>query len=84
VVPVAGATQVARSFREALLGSVVLAELAVLIGITLSFHYEATAGGTIVLVAVGLYVVAVLFGKLGTGTEVDSDAGAVPQEGAGD
>ena len=64
VVPVAGATQVARSFREALLASVILAELAVLIGITLSFHYEATAGGTIVLVAVGLYVVAVLFGKL--------------------
>ncbi|UWG51726.1 ABC-type Mn2+/Zn2+ transport system, permease component [Halalkaliarchaeum sp. AArc-CO] len=64
VVPVAGAAQLARSFQEALLASVILAELAVLVGITLSFHYEATAGGTIVLVAVAIYVVAVLFGKL--------------------
>ena len=64
VVPVAGAAQLARSFREALLVSVVLAELAVLVGITLSFQYEATAGGTIVLVAVGLYIGAVLLGKV--------------------
>ncbi|WP_253737929.1 metal ABC transporter permease [Halohasta salina] len=64
VVPVAGATQIARSFREALLASVVLAEIAVLVGITLSFQYEATAGGMIVLVAVGLYIGAVLYGKL--------------------
>jgi len=60
VVPVAGAAQLARSFRRALLASVILAELAVLVGITLSFHYETTAGGTIVLVAVGLYIAAVL------------------------
>jgi len=64
VVPVAGAAQLARGFREALLASIVLAELAVLVGITLSFHYETTAGGTIVLVAVGVYLVAVLGGKL--------------------
>ncbi|MGM0717160.1 MAG: metal ABC transporter permease [Halobacteriota archaeon] len=76
VVPVAGATQLARSFREALLASVILAELAVLIGITLSFHYEATAGGTIVLVAVGLYVVAVLFGKLQADRAVTIDSNA--------
>jgi zinc transport system permease protein len=63
VVPVAGAAQVARGFREALLASVILAELAVLVGITLSFHYQTTAGGTIVLVAVALYIAAVLVGK---------------------
>lgn len=63
VVPVAGATQLARSFREALLGSVILAELAVLVGITLSFQYETTAGGTIVLVAVAIYIGMVLLGK---------------------
>jgi zinc transport system permease protein len=66
VVPVAGAAQLARSFREALLASVILAEIAVLVGITLSFHYEATAGGTIVLVAVAVYIVAVLVGKVQT------------------
>jgi len=66
VVPVAGAAQLARGFREALLASVILAELAVLVGITLAFRYEATAGGMIVLVAVGIYLVAVLFGKIQT------------------
>ena len=66
VVPVAGAAQLARSFREALLSSVLLAEIAVLVGITLSFHYEATAGGTIVLVAVAVYIIAVLLGKVWT------------------
>ncbi|MGM0604207.1 MAG: metal ABC transporter permease [Halobacteriota archaeon] len=63
VVPVAGAAQLARSFREALLLSILLAEIAVLAGITLSYQYETTAGGTIVLVAVAVYVGAVLAGK---------------------
>jgi len=66
VVPVAGATQVARSFTESILVSVVLAELAVLLGIGLSYYGEATAGGVIVLVAVAIYVVSVALGKLGT------------------
>jgi len=63
VVPVAAAAQLARGFREALLASVVLAQIAVLAGITLSFHYNTTAGGTIVLVAVAVYIAAVLAGK---------------------
>ncbi|OYR60759.1 metal ABC transporter permease, partial [Halorubrum ezzemoulense] len=62
-VPVAAAAQLARGFREALLASVVLAQIAVVAGITLSFNYNTTAGGTIVLVAVGVYIVAVLAGK---------------------
>ncbi|CQR53716.1 MULTISPECIES: metal ABC transporter permease [Haloferax] len=64
VVPVAGAAQVSRSFSESLLVSVVLAELAVLLGIGASYYGEATAGGVIVLVAVGIYVVAVAIGKV--------------------
>ncbi|UIP00481.1 metal ABC transporter permease [Halobaculum sp. CBA1158] len=64
VVPVAGASQVSRSFTGSLLISVVLAELAVLLGIGLSYYGEATAGGVIVLVAVAIYVVAVAVGKL--------------------
>ncbi|TVT94059.1 metal ABC transporter permease, partial [Haloferax volcanii] len=64
VVPVAGAAQVSRSFSESLLVSVVLAELAVLLGIGASYYGEATAGGVIVLVAVGIYVVAVAVGKM--------------------
>ena len=34
------------------------------LGITLSFHYNTTAGGTIVLVAVAVYIAAVLAGKV--------------------
>ncbi|GGM27973.1 metal ABC transporter permease [Haloarcula argentinensis] len=64
VVPVAGATQVSRSFSESLLVSIVLAELAVLLGIGISYYAGATAGGVIVLVAVGIYVLSVLAGKV--------------------
>ncbi|MEF8780098.1 MAG: metal ABC transporter permease [Haloferacaceae archaeon] len=76
VVPVAGAAQLARGFREALLASVVLAQLAVLVGVTLSYQYETTAGGTIVLVAVGLYVGAVLVGKINSRRAVESGSEA--------
>ncbi|MCL9813227.1 metal ABC transporter permease [Natranaeroarchaeum aerophilus] len=83
VVPVAGATQVARSFREALLASVILAEIAVLVGITLSFQYESTAGGTIVLVAVALYIIAVLLGKLQS-SRAETDAPTAPDGSSAD
>ena len=62
--PATAAAQLARGFREALLASVVLAQIAVVAGITLSFNYNTTAGGTIVLVAVAVYIVAVLAGKI--------------------
>jgi zinc transport system permease protein len=72
VVPVAGAAQVSRSFSESLVVSVVLAELAVLLGIGVSYYGEATAGGVIVLVAVAIYAVAVLVGKVQTATGEDA------------
>ena len=71
VVPVAGATQVSRSFSESLLVSIVLAELAVVLGIGISCYAGATAGGVIVLVAVGIYVLSVVAGKLRTTATVD-------------
>ncbi|MEZ3162939.1 metal ABC transporter permease [Halorubrum sp. RMP-47] len=64
VVPVAGATQVSRSFTESIVVSVVLAELAVLLGIGVAYYGGVTAGGVIVLVAVAIYVCAVGVGKL--------------------
>jgi zinc transport system permease protein len=66
VVPVAGASQISRSFNESILVSVVLAELAVILGIGVSYYAEATAGGVIVLLAVAIYVIAVVLGKLQT------------------
>jgi zinc transport system permease protein len=79
VVPVAGAAQVARSFNESLLVSIVLAELAVLLGIGVSYYGEATAGGVIVLIAVAVYVVAVAVGKLQTalGDESTPETGSI-------
>jgi zinc transport system permease protein len=79
VVPVAGAAQVSRSFNESLLVSIVLAELAVILGIGVSYYGEATAGGVIVLIAVAIYVVAVLVGKLQTkmGTESTPEMGSI-------
>ncbi|GCF12598.1 ABC transporter permease [Haloarcula mannanilytica] len=71
VVPVAGATQVSRSFSESLLVAIVLAELAVLLGIGLAYYGGATAGGVIVLVAVGIYVCTVVVGKVQTAMETE-------------
>jgi zinc transport system permease protein len=84
VVPVAGAAQVSRSFSESLLVSIVLAELAVLLGIGVSYYAEATAGGVIVLVAVAIYVGTVVVGKLTTATvEETPDVGSI-DTGTGD
>jgi zinc transport system permease protein len=71
VVPVAGATQVSRSFTESLLVSVVLAELSVVLGIGISYYAGATAGGVVVLVAVAIYTVAVIAGKVQTALDDD-------------
>ncbi|MFW5964187.1 MAG: metal ABC transporter permease [Natronomonas sp.] len=74
VVPVAGAAQVSRSFTGSLLSSVVLAELAVVVGIGLSYYGEATAGGVIVLIAVAIYVVCIVLGRLRTALGEESTA----------
>lgn len=65
VVPVAAASQVARSFKESLLVSVVVAEIAAIVGITLSYAHGVAAGGAIVLVAIGIYGAAVVISKVG-------------------
>ncbi|WP_435064590.1 metal ABC transporter permease [Halobaculum sp. EA56] len=85
VVPVAGAAQVSRSFTGSLLASVVLAELAVLLGIGLSYYGEATAGGVIVLVAVAIYAACVAFGKLraARGDDAAPELGSIDAEESG-
>jgi zinc transport system permease protein len=84
VVPVAGATQVSRSFTESLLVSVVLAEVAVLLGIGVAYYGGVTAGGVIVLVAVGIYVCAVAVGKLQSarGDREVPEMGSIETDGA--
>jgi zinc transport system permease protein len=84
VVPVAGATQVSRSFSESLVISVVLAELAVLLGIAAAYYGGVTAGGVIVLFAVGIYVCAVAIGKVQSarGERTTPDMGSIDADGA--
>ncbi|WP_372910204.1 metal ABC transporter permease [Salinigranum sp.] len=65
VVPVAAATQVARSFKQSLVLAVVAAQVAVLAGTTLSYAYGVATGGTIVVVAIGVYAGAVSLTLLG-------------------
>jgi zinc transport system permease protein len=71
VVPVAAATQIARSFRQSLVLSVVAAEIAVLVGVTTSYAYGTAAGGTIVLAAIVVYALAVAASSLGVRVGTD-------------
>lgn len=63
VVPVAAAAQVARSFRQSLLLGVVVGEVAVVVGITLSYAYGLAAGGAIALVAIAAYAAATVVAR---------------------
>jgi len=58
VVPVAAAGQIAPSFKASVLIAIVLAEISVFSGVTLSYTHDVAASGSIVLVAIGLYVAA--------------------------
>lgn len=64
VVPVAAATQLAWSFKSAVLLSIVAAELAVLGGIAVSYGFGLATGGSIVLVAIAIYGLAAVTGQL--------------------
>lgn len=64
VVPVAAAAQVSDGFTESVFASIALAELSVLLGIAVAYYGGATAGGVIVLVAVGIYLLSVGFGRV--------------------
>jgi zinc transport system permease protein len=55
VIPVATGANVASSFRSSLLLAVVAGELAVVVGLVLSYHWDLATGGTIILVSVGGY-----------------------------
>ncbi|WP_394338841.1 metal ABC transporter permease [Halosegnis longus] len=79
VVPVAGATQVSRSFTESLVVSVLLAELSVVLGIAVAYYAGATAGGVVVLCAVAIYVAAVAVGRVqdGHGDDASPEMGAI-------
>jgi zinc transport system permease protein len=56
VIPVAASLQIARSFKQATLLSVIFAEISVISGIIISYYLELASGGTIVLLSVLLLI----------------------------
>ena len=59
VVPVAAAAQVAADFRESLSLGVLFGEVSVVVGMVAAFALNSPAGGTIVMIAIGIYALAV-------------------------
>nr|WP_211693278.1 metal ABC transporter permease [Natronomonas halophila] len=59
VIPVATATQLARSFRETLYLSIIFGQLAIIGGFAISVHQGLPSGGSIVIVAIALYLLAI-------------------------
>ena len=52
VIPVAASLQIAKSFKQAVILSVIFAEISVILGIVVSYYLELASGGTIVLLSV--------------------------------
>jgi zinc transport system permease protein len=67
VLPVASARLLARSFRGTMLGAVAVGLTSVVLGLAASRQWGLASGGTIVLVAVGTFVVASAFQALRAG-----------------
>ena len=59
VVPVAAASQVARSFRETMYLAVIAGQLSVLGGFVVSIGFGLPSGGSIVITAIGIYLVTI-------------------------
>jgi zinc transport system permease protein len=55
VVPVATVQLVARSFRTTQVGAALLGVVVAVAGVVVSFHADTPSGGTIVVIAVGLF-----------------------------
>ncbi len=64
VLPVATSMQIAKSFKQAMIFSIIFAESAVLLGMILAYQFSLAAGGAIVLFAVFQLIVVLLVKKL--------------------
>ncbi|MDR3565484.1 MAG: metal ABC transporter permease [Negativicutes bacterium] len=61
VIPVAASLQISRSFRSTMINAVIVSETAVVIGLLTSFYMNFASGGTIVITAALLFMVAFIF-----------------------
>lgn len=64
ILPVAAALKLATSFKNALLLSVALGELAVVSGLLLSFYLNLVPGGVIIMVSVIILVLSLMYGSV--------------------
>jgi zinc transport system permease protein len=63
--PVASAMRITSSFKQLMIVSVLLGEAAVISGLFLSFHWDISPGGTIVLVSILILLATILLDRLG-------------------
>lgn len=63
--PVASAMRITSSFRQLMIVSVIFGEIAVIIGLFLSFHLNISPGGTIVLVSILILLGTIFLNRLG-------------------
>ncbi|UCE71943.1 MAG: metal ABC transporter permease [Nitrospiraceae bacterium] len=63
IIPVITAMQFSRSFRQSLLFSVVLSLLAVMLGLILSYYFDLASGGTIVLISIIIFLIAMMMSR---------------------
>ncbi len=64
-VPVAAAMQLAKSFRGALIYSIIFGETAVIIGLISAFYLDIAPGGTIVMTSIVILLLVLLWKKIG-------------------
>lgn len=63
-IPVAAAIQLAKSFRSAMIYSIIFGELAVIIGLVSAYHLDIAPGGTIVITSVLVLLVVLVWKKI--------------------
>lgn len=62
VIPVATSLQVAKSFKQATILSILFAEVSIVFGIVISYYLELASGGTIVLLSIAILLL-IIIGK---------------------
>lgn len=61
--PVAASIRIAKGFKQTIFYSVIFGELSVLGGLTISYYLDLAPGGTIVMIAVAILIIAIMFKK---------------------
>ncbi len=64
ILPVTTAMKFSKSFKQTLISSIIISEIAIIIGLTLAYYLDISSGATIIFANLGLFVVAVLVTKI--------------------